>query len=249
MVISQIPDLLEAFVEPNQSEATRLGEHIIPELFNAHFTFKDQEKSWRVVFWIKVSELGTPTLKSVEIEGSRPPHPKPLRREISAKNPNPPAWTKEEVDEFVRLSPPSESVERWQLKVVEQYRFQLLELALCLAVELGQETRLLYPDGVVRKLWVNRAPFTLAELKKLQKQIDKKLRQKITPEFLAEVARVYTEAGLRKENPIKAVQERFKCAYRTAQEYATKCREINLLPETTPGKVTVRQPRKRKEKK
>ncbi len=250
MVISQIPDLLEAFVEPNQSKAITFNGYLVPEEFVSCFTFKDQEKKWEVFFRIKISELGTPTLKSVEINGSKPPHPKPLRREISAKNPNPPAWTKEEFDEFDRLNPPSESVERWQLKVVEQYRFQLLELALVLLVQTrGVEDYLRYPSGEVRKLWVSRAPLTQEELKKLQKQIDKKIRQKITPEFLEEVARVYTEAGLRKENPIKAVQERFKCAYRTAQEYATKCREINLLPETTPGKVTVRQPRKRKEKK
>lgn len=249
MVISQIPDLLEAFVEPNESEPTTFGDHIIPERFLAFFFFKDKEKKWSVVLSVAISDFGTPNLKGVEITGSTPPHPKPLTREISAKNPNPPAWTEEQLEEHRRLTPPSESVERWQLKVVEQYRFQLLELALRLAVELGNETRLLYPDGIVRRLWVSREPFTPAELKKLQRQIDKKIRQKITPDFLAEVARIYTEAGLRKENPIKAVQERFKCSYRTAQEYATKCREIKLLPETTPGKVTVRQPRNRKEKK
>ena len=93
-----------------------------------------------------------------------------------------------------------------------------------------------------------REPFSESEIKTLLKDIDKKIRQKITPDFLAEVARIYTEAGLRGERPIKAIEEFYKCSYRTAQDYATKARELKLLPETTPGKVTVKKPRARKEK-
>ena len=103
------------------------------------------------------------------------------------------------------------------------------------------------PDGEWQLVYMPREPFSESEIKTLLKDIDRKIRQKITPDFLAEVARIYTEAGLRGERPIKAIEEFYKCSYRTAQDYATKAREQKLLPETTPGKVTVKKPRARKE--
>jgi predicted nucleic acid-binding protein len=105
------------------------------------------------------------------------------------------------------------------------------------------------PDGELQRVYLERKPLTESEVKKLLKEIDKKIRQKLTPEFLGEVARIYTEAGLRGERPIKAIEEFYKCSYRTAQDYATKARTLKLLPETTPGKVTVKKATKRKEKK
>jgi hypothetical protein len=161
----------------------------------------------------------------------------------------PPLYSEEQLEEFERLNPEAESVERWQLKVVEQFRFQLLELGIRLAIELGQPMKRKSRDGGWEILYVNREPFSESEIKKLLKDIDKKIRQKITPELLAEVARIYTEAGLRGERPIKAVEEFYKCSYRTAQDYATKARALKLLPDTTPGKITVKKTTKRKEKK
>ena len=44
----------------------------------------------------------------------------------------------------------------------------------------------------------------------------------------------------------EALMRRYKCKHRTASEYATKAREIGLLPPTEPGKVTVNKPKARK---
>jgi hypothetical protein len=79
---------------------------------------------------------------------------------------------------------------------------------------------------------------TALELKEVTRQIRKRIRQRITPEFLQSVADTYVRAGLKKENSIEAVAEHFQCARRTAQEYVTKARQLNLLPPTTPGKPT-----------
>lgn len=261
MVGVQIPNLVMAFSEPGRSEPTKFGEHLIAKNFLSIFQFKDGDKTWSAQFSIKISDLGTPKLLSVQVFGSRAKHPKPLGKTWDASNMDellerfespgklPPLYSEEQLEEFERLNPEAESVERWQLKVVEQFRFQLLELGIRLAIELGQPMKRKSRDGGWEILYVNREPFSESEIKKLLKDIDKKIRQKITPELLAEVARIYTEAGLRGERPIKAVEEFYKCSYRTAQDYATKARALKLLPDTTPGKITVKKTTKRKEKK
>ena len=156
-------------------------------------------------------------------------------------------FTDKQLEEYRRLTPEADSVERWQIKVIEQYRFQLLQLAIRLAIEMGEPGYLDFPTGVDR--WWSPIPaLGTKEIKELQKKIDKRLRQKITPELLRKVAEIYTEAGLRNEKPVKAVQEFYKCAYRTAQDYVTYARQQSFLPPTTPGKVTVRKTKKRKGK-
>jgi hypothetical protein len=134
---------------------------------------------------------------------------------------------------------------------VEQYRFQLLELGIHLALKLGAPGYLKRPDGSVRRHWDPTPPLTATELKQLQREIDTKIRQKITPDLLAHVAKLYTRAGQQGEPPIKAIKEFYKCSYRTAQDYATKARRAGLLPETDPGVVTVSKakPKARKGKK
>lgn len=260
MVGVQIPNLIMAHSEPGRSEPTKFGEHVIAKHFKSFFEFKDGEKTWFALFSIKITELGTPKLLSVEVVGSRVKHPKPLSKSWGASDIDElierfnspekfsPTWTEEQLEEFYLLQPEAESVERWQLKVVEQFRFQLLELGIRLAIELGNPMKMKTPKGGWELVYVQREPFSESEIKKLLKDIDKKIRQKITPDFLAEVTRIYTNAGIRGERPIKAIEEFYKCSYRTAQDYATKARELKLLPETTPGKVTVKKPRARKGK-
>jgi len=260
MVEVQIPNLVLAHAVPSGKETTMFGDRVIAKEFKSIYKFQDGEKIWSAYFKIKITELGTPKLLSVEVTGSRPRHPKPITRSINfhtATKKEIREWDQnqgyvwvspEEMNEYERLQPEAESVERWQLKVVEQYRFQLLEFGIRLAIELGKPVKKKAPDGKSHWVYTRTENFTESEIKSLNKDIDKKIRQKVTPDLLAEVARIYTEAGLRGEAPIKAVQEFYKCSYRTAQDYATKARELKLLPETTPGKVTVRKPRARKEK-
>lgn len=255
MVVEQIPNLIFAHSEPGRSEPTKMGEYVIAKRFSTLFQFKDGAKTWSAEFNVTVSDLGTPKLTGVTITGSRLPHPKPLPTKTYTKENfhelveitqgKRKSYTDEQLQEHARLMPEPDSVERWQIKVIEQYRFQLLELAIRLAVEMGEPGYLNYPSGVDR-WWSPIAPLGVTEIKALQKSIDKRLRQKITPELLRKVAEIYNEAGLRKEKPVKAVQEFYKCAYRTAQDYVTYARAQDFLPPTTPGKVTVRKTKKRK---
>jgi hypothetical protein len=256
MVVEQIPNLVMAFSEPGRSEPTKMDGHVIAKSFTTIFRFKDGEKTWGADFNVTISDLGTPKLTGVSISGSSAPHPKPLTKTYTKENKHEltevnqgkrKTFTDKQLEEYRRLTPEADSVERWQIKVIEQYRFQLLELAIRLAIEMGDPGYLDFPTGVDR-WWSPIAPLGTKEIKELQKKIDKRLRQKITPELLRKVAEIYTEAGLRNEKPVKAVQEFYKCAYRTAQDYVTYARQQSFLPPTTPGKVTVRKTKKRKGK-
>jgi hypothetical protein len=275
MVDELIPNLKSAWIEPAQAEPVAFGGYVAPASFSAWFIFntpqtnlsKSERNNWVDREWdlfldVTVSELGTPELASVLVKGSRSTN---------------------------LLHPDRQGVERWQLKVAEQYRTQLLSLALRVAVETRSPTVMLrreysaetsatmralteagqkgnkvvlehpstitgvLPSGEVAdfvRFWDgNPDPLNAKELKVLQKLIGEKIRQKITGEVLVEVAKIYTsEAQALGGKPVKAVQDHFGGSYRSAQDYVRKAREEGYLPQTTRGKVTIKQTRARKGK-
>lgn len=272
MVAELIPNLKTAWIEPAQAEPVSFGDYVAPASFSAWFIFntpqtksdksKGISREWDLYLDVTVSELGTPELASVLIKGSRSTN---------------------------MLQPDRQGVERWQLKVAEQYRAQLLTLALRVAIETRSPSVLLrreysaetasamraltkagqkgnrvvlehpstlngvLPSGEVAdfvRFWDgNQDPLNAQELKVLQKLIGEKIRQKITSEVLVEVARIYTsEAQALGGKPVKAVQDHFGGSYRSAQDYVRKAREEGHLPQTTRGKVTIKQTRARKDK-
>ena len=111
MVIELIPNLKTALVEPAQAEPVVFGDFVVPEAFSVWFVFtdpKDKAREWDLFFNVVVSDLGTPKLDEVSIKGCRSSNLLKVERD---------------------------GVERWQLKVAEQYRTQLLTLALRIAIE------------------------------------------------------------------------------------------------------------------
>ena len=266
--IREIPGLDLAFVEPGQSEPVKYGERIIPESFTAIFQFKDLSKSkrrikdepkhWSIVFYVRITEHGLPVLVSVTTTGDNLKDGK------------------------------TDTVQRWQLKVAEQYRQLLLELAIELAITTRQPTVLLrreynaenmaksramtaigvkgnravlvhpstitgtLPNGeradFVRFWDGNPEPITGKELRKLQSDIGKSVRQRVTPKFLQEIARVYVNAVEQNLDPITEITNLYKCKHRTAQEWAQKARapHLGFLPPTTQGKVTIKSKTNRK---
>lgn len=275
MVADEIPNLKTAWIEPAQAEPVSFGDHVAPASFSAWFIFNTPQtnlssadkksgakREWDLYLDVTVSKLGTPELASVLVKGSRSTN---------------------------MLQPDRQGVERWQLKVAEQYRAQLLTLALRVAIETRSPTVMLrreysaetsatmraltevgvkgnkivlehpstlkgsLPSGEVAdfvRFWDgNPDPLNAKELKALQKLIGEKIRQKITKEVLVEVARIYTsEAQALGGKPVKAVQDHFGGSYRSAQDYVRKAREEGYLPQTTRGKVTIKQTRARKDK-
>ena len=251
---SLIPGLYQALIYAGESESTLFEGRVIPKWFTGLFSFedkqvtnkvtqksepKDKNKTWDVKFRVAISDNGTPSLYSVEVNGSF----RAVRLNLN-KTTNPPKdlfyplplGTFKVSERNLPNQLHRESVERWQLKLVEQYRFQMLELALWLAMSS------VVPVTEGNKTWwsLEDREFNSDEIKEISKTIGKRIRQKITPDFLQEVAKIYTEAGLSGDDPVQALMRRYKCAHRTASEYATKAREIGLLPPTDPGKVTVK---------
>jgi len=242
-----VPGLFMAWCEPGQSEPTFLGKYIVPQHFMTIFMFKDKNANdWEVVFTITVSELNTPALDSVTIR---------------------------------------HSVDRWKIKLIEQYRYQLFELALKIVVKtrvpaycLEDEYNLIMvatfrlmsqmgvgtlnpvlmelptnikgvPTKFVRYWDGNANPLNVVELKDLSKTINTTLRKRVTPEYLQYIADIYTKAVLDGQNPVQTIMETERVKHRTASEYATKARNLGLLPKTDPGIVTINRPTTKKGKK
>jgi hypothetical protein len=126
MVAELIPNLKTAWIEPAQAEPVSFGDFVAPAYFSAWFIFNTPQtksdikqgirREWDLYLDVTVSELGTPELASVLVKGSRSTN---------------------------MLQADRQGVERWQLKVAEQYRAQLLTLALRVAVETRSPTVLL----------------------------------------------------------------------------------------------------------
>ena len=235
-----------AWSEPGQSEPTYLGKHIVPKTFDTIFMFKENgDKDWTAIFTVSVSDLGTPTLDSVVIR---------------------------------------QGVDRWKIKLIEQYRYTLLEMALKIVVKTRTPQIMLESEysplavSVMRAMakmgvessnpvvmelpthlkgvpttfvryWDGKAdPLTRSELSDLSKTINTTLRKRITPEYLEHIANIYTQAVQDGKNPIQAIMDSERVAHRTASDYASKARELGLLPETKPGVVTIERPKRKKGK-
>jgi len=250
-----VPGLHTAFCEPGQSEPTVLGKFVVPKNFVTFFMFKDFDKetkkwldgdNWTVIFKVSVSDLGTPVLDGLEMSGN---------------------------------------VTRWKLKLIEQYRYTLLELALQIVIKtrtpsyrdgnervfnekyyekllkdghieltasnwdeyLNQEPQT-EPVNLVRWWDRNTKPLGAKELRDLKITVNTKLKRRITPEYLEHIATIYTQAVKDGKKPIQVIMDSERVAHRTASDYASKARELGLLPETKPGVVTIEKPKRKKGK-
>ncbi len=258
--LRRVPGLYSAWVEPGQSEPVTFNDRIIPESFITYLQFKDKSKTWLVEFNIEITKSGLPVLKSVTTHGSK------------------------------LKDGEGDTVQRWQLKLVEQHRHQLLELAVELAVVSKVPTIMLrreysaenmaivrainslrgktnqillehpstikgtLPSGEVAdfvRFWDgNPNPITGKELAKIQSEINKAVRRRITDKFLKEVAGVYEQAVAVGLDPNVEICNVYGCKARTAREWTKLARAPHLgyLPETSQGKVTVKATTKRKAK-
>lgn len=62
-------------------------------------------------------------------------------------------------------------------------------------------------------------------------------RPPLSPEHLAEVAKVHRESRLQGENPTASVATRFGISYAAASKRVAKARQLGLLERTTPGRA------------
>ena len=228
MAAEGIPNLVMPSFSHGHTSWLPFEDHWIPRLFEMSFQFQDGSSRWGAKFEISISDERKPILLQVTILGRVDPFTDTVVKEVSVDE-----------DEL-------EGVQRWQLNFIEKYRYQLLALS----VESALHTRPPNPmpgepywAGIGEPVFLSET-----ESEKLARYIDEKVRQKVTREFLQEVANIYTKAGIRNENPIETIVEQKRCSHRRAQQYAAMARKQGLLPPTTRGKVTVEKPTKRKER-
>lgn len=100
-----VPGLFEAFCEPGESEPTVLGKFVVPKTFRAVFMFRDFDKSSKD--WLAGDDWLVTFNVSISDLGT------PVLDGLDI----------------------SKNVTRWKIKLVEQYRYTLLELALQIAVK------------------------------------------------------------------------------------------------------------------
>lgn len=220
MAIEVIPNLGTVSFSYGDTPWVQFGDHWIPKLFEMSFQFRDGANRWGSKFEISMNDDGTPTLLQVAILGRVNRSTDTVIKVVS-----------EDEDKL-------EGVQRWQMKVVEKYQFQLLAMSVEFALHRSPPSPKEgepYSAGVGDSVILSEI-----ELQKLYKKIGEKVRQRVSYDFLLEVADIYTSAGNRNENPIMAIVEQKKCSHRRAQQYAAMAREKELLPPTTPGKVTVK---------
>ena len=122
-----VPGLYEAFCEPGQSEPTVLGKFVVPKTFKAVFLFKDFEKSTKD--WLDGDDWLVTFSVSISDLGT-------------------PALDGLDI---------SKNVTRWKIKLIEQYRYTLLELALQIAVKTRtpsyrDENEKVFTDGAIDTL-------------------------------------------------------------------------------------------------
>lgn len=100
-----VPGLYEAFCEPGQSEPTLLGKFVVPKTFRGVFMFKDYDKETKA--WLKGDDWLVTFTVSISDLGT------PVLDGLDI----------------------SKNVTRWKIKLIEQYRYTLLELALQIVVK------------------------------------------------------------------------------------------------------------------
>ncbi len=216
MNFSSVPGFRQFYIEPEQGKPVSFNNYLCPSWFKGVYIFKDKSKEWQVVLHISVSNKGEPKLTRVEIVGSQP------------------------VDNN-KATP--DNVTRSQLKVLEQYRFVMVELAILWAIVCYRKEPFNPKKPNLFQLKGG------AEIKALMKEIDLSMRVRITPDFLKGVAKIYEQAVSNGDNPTQAVMTHYRKSHRTATDYATQARDLGYLPLTTPGKITVKkQPKQRKAK-
>lgn len=251
MSYTPIPSLYSATVFGRGWKTTQLEGSLIPRNFSAYFEFEDEPKKslWNAIFDIQITELGTPSITGIQMLGSYLVADHfllnfPQKYIINGELPM--HWPESLDDEIEYLieKPTRGNITRGMIKILEQHRFNLFELALTLAI-----TQMEPVDWGRDTIWkLNSRTIPEAEMRNTRRKVETRVRQKVTLDFLKEVADLYNEVGQKNGKPIEAIMEKYNCSHRTASEYATKARREKLLPSTRPGKVTVRKPTDRKGK-
>lgn len=213
--------------------------YLVPEYFKAHFYFYDNDgrkitpanaksfKTWSLEVLIRVTNAETLEIVQSSILGAS-------------------AFRGHMVFTTKPFNPDNyDAVKAHYLVQVSENRPHILSYAITRAVQ-NHEYSKSSKGGHTWTLSGGR-DLTEEQLKKIARQATNESYTRLTFSFYQEVARLYKEAVANGESPIQTLMAQLEKSEKRVQAYATECRRLGLLSQTTPGKVsTVRKPTNRK---
>jgi len=213
--------------------------YLVPEYFNAHFYFYDNDgrevtaanaksfKTWTLELLIRVTKAETLEIVNSSILGAS-------------------AYRGHVVLTSDAFNPGNyDAVKAHYLLQVSENRPHLLSFAITRAVQNHEYTKT--AEGAHSWTLSGGRKFTEKQLIVLAKQATNESYVRLTYSFYQEVARLYKQAIASGESPIQTLMVQLNKSEKRVQAYATECRRLGLLSKTTPGKVsTVRKTTNRK---
>jgi hypothetical protein len=221
------PDSYQGFIKaeinlnPLSQASVKFEKFQLPKAFYAEFSLIDwgskrktakgeaTYSKWFVGLAIEVTDYGTPELLELNIKGS---------------------VTQDNSDHFdtgfyIGLAKDALPVEKWQTDFVNQNLNQFTLRAMVEAVSYlkkNKDSWEYYRRGSL---------ISDSTQKELARSIDQRLRQTLTPDFIAEVAYVYSQAKLAGTHPTRFVMEHFEVTRITASRWVRKAVDLKMLPE------------------
>jgi len=217
----RVPDSYEGFidstiqVDPLSAGVIRFEGFDIPKAYSAQFTLldpylkknKDLSARWFVQIYVEVSEFGTQELMEYRIKGSTF------------------EWTDfQDFGIYSGFSGDARAVQRWQSAFVTSNLNQFILRAGINIAQSYEKTS----DGWARNNRANNLSFK--QEKVIANSLDKRIHQKLTPDFLKEVATIYSQSVQNGEQPTKYLMSHFEIPRATASRWVRGARDLKLLP-------------------
>jgi hypothetical protein len=221
------PDSYQGFIKarinlnPLSKATVKFEKFQLPKAFYAEFSLIDWGSKpktakgdatysrWFVGLAIELTDHGTPDLLELNIKGSANEDDSEHFR----------------TGFYVGFARDARPVAKWQTDFVNQNLNQFTLRAMVEAVSYLKKSK----GG-----WEYHRRESLisdSTQKELGRSIDQRLRQTLTPDFIAEVAYIYSHAKLAGTHPTRFVMEHFEVTRITASRWVRKAVDLGMLPE------------------
>ena len=221
------PDSYQGFID-SRIELNPLSESVVkyesfklPKAFYVEFSLIDWASKkptrdgnviyskWFVGLVLELTEFGTPELLELQIKGS-------------AKDDGGENFRTGFYKGFTKNARP---VAKWQTDFVNQNLNQFILRAMVEAICSLKKGKIGWEYHRRGNL------ISESESKNVQKTIDKRLRETRKPEFIAEVAAVYSQAKISGIHPTRFVMDYYETSRITASRWVRRAVDLKLLPE------------------
>lgn len=194
----------------------------LPKVFTAEFALVDwgsMKKNpkgeptylhWFVIPTFELTDYGTPELLRLVLKGS------------ASQNYHEHFKT----GFYEGITPDARPIAKWQTDFINQNLNQFTLRAMVEAVSFLEKG-----DGDTWRYHRRESLISDSSQKEFTHAMDHRLRQSLTPEFITEVAFIYSQAKLAGTHPTRYVMQHYKVARITASRWVRQAVDLKLLPE------------------